>query len=153
VRTLERLTKEGDDSGDQLQSVHKRLRSALGVFIKNWVLSTLLTCRIKKLPEAKNWLWLLRQLSLEEGVQMFLLPSSSGGAKSVRAQRDYWEKGLGYPIEDKKPEIFDPDGPARGAIEIKVDLRKIPKEIHPHKSVMNLYGIRFVLVMWWLTKR
>ena len=148
--TLERLINQGDASGDQLRTVTKRLQETVNIFVSGWQCGTSLTVCIHSVPEAKKWQWFLAELGLETGVVVQHHPSCGKNARSQRDQKAYWEKTLGVRIEGKPLDPINSDIVSRGAIHIRVDLRRIPNIHMDHQKVTVLTGVRLVLVMWLL---
>ncbi|MCO6414003.1 MAG: hypothetical protein J5I92_14775 [Thiogranum sp.] len=150
AETLQRLMKQGDASSHHLRSVQKRLRETVNMFVRRWQDGTPLTVCIPSVPEAKKWIWLLAELGLESGVIIQHHPSCGKNARPEADQKAYWEKALGMRIEGKSLNPISADVASRGAVQIRVDPRRILSDRPGHRKVTVLTGVRLVLVMWLL---
>jgi len=151
AETLERLMSKGDDSGQQRQTIRKRLREISQQFVSNWKRGTPLTVEFDSLPAAKNWMWLLEQLQLTAGVLVRHRPGHGKTVRPLPDQRDHWEKRLGRTLDSTPlPADAKESSSARGGVEIRVDPKCVPNEVTDGKDPKVLYGLRFVLVMRWL---
>ncbi len=150
AETLYRLMHRGGTSGHQVRTVRKRLLEAVNIFVESWENESPLTVRIHTVPGAKKWLWFLTELGLKAGVIVQHHPSCGKNARPEGDQKAYWEKALGVRIEGKSLDPISPDRASRGAVQIRVDLRRIPDEYLGHKKVTVLTGVRLVLVMYLL---
>jgi len=147
--TFQRLHSDGI-AGEQRQTTRKRLMETLDTFINHWLPGNGLSVQLKSLPDTKKWLWLLLNLELDEAVSVRHHPSQRSDARPMQEQSHYWKERLKRTLIEEEPSTRHNN--RRGIVTIELDASKIPSTIVEAHQQRILFGLRFVLLMSWLSR-